>query len=48
MADAIEAHRTTLPGLVSSHILDGCGHRIQQERAEEVNPLPIGWLQAAR
>ncbi|MEU5398024.1 alpha/beta hydrolase [Streptomyces sp. NPDC005963] len=44
MADAIDAHATTLPGLVSSHVLDGCGHWIQQERAEETNRLLIAWL----
>ncbi|WP_329246934.1 alpha/beta hydrolase [Actinoallomurus sp. NBC_01490] len=44
MADAIEAYPTTLPGLVSSHLLDGCGHWIQQERHEEVNAILTGWL----
>ncbi|GAA3962761.1 alpha/beta hydrolase [Actinomadura viridis] len=44
LADAIKAYPDTLPGLVSSHILDGCGHWIQQERADEVNRLLIDWL----
>ncbi|MFB9836923.1 alpha/beta fold hydrolase [Actinoallomurus acaciae] len=44
MADAIEAYPTTLPGLTSSHLLDGCGHWIQQERPEEVNAILTGWL----
>jgi pimeloyl-ACP methyl ester carboxylesterase len=44
LADAIDAYPTTLPGLVSSHILDGCGHWIQQERTPEVNQLLTGWL----
>ncbi|GII91703.1 epoxide hydrolase [Sinosporangium siamense] len=44
MADAIKAYPATLPGLVSSHILDGCGHWIQQERRDEVNELLTGWL----
>ena len=44
MADAIEAYPATLPGLASSHILDGCGHWIQQERHEEVNEILTGWL----
>ncbi|MFG1809611.1 alpha/beta hydrolase [Streptomyces sp. NPDC049040] len=44
MAEAIEAYPHTLPGLVSSHILDGCGHWIQQERPAEVNRLLTGWL----
>ncbi|MET9244797.1 alpha/beta hydrolase [Nonomuraea sp. NPDC003709] len=46
MADAINAYPATLPGLVSSHILDGCGHWIQQERPEEVNHLLTEWLTA--
>ncbi|MFI6151381.1 alpha/beta fold hydrolase [Kitasatospora sp. NPDC051170] len=46
MADAIDAYPTTLPGLVSSHILDGCGHWLQQERPDDVNQLLIGWLDA--
>lgn len=48
MADVIAAHSTTLPGLVSSHILEGCGHWIQQERAAEVNDLLTKWLHTAR
>lgn len=44
MADAIAAYPTTLPGLVSSHILDGCGHWIQQERPAEAHALLTKWL----
>ncbi|MBL1100287.1 alpha/beta fold hydrolase [Streptomyces coffeae] len=44
LADAISEFPRTLPGLVASHILDGCGHWIQQERPEEVNRLLTGWL----
>ncbi|MFF6998812.1 alpha/beta fold hydrolase [Streptomyces sp. NPDC008313] len=44
LADAIEAYPVTLPGLVSSHVLDGCGHWIQQERPAEVNRLLTDWL----
>ncbi|MFJ6636459.1 alpha/beta fold hydrolase [Streptomyces sp. NPDC091376] len=44
MADAIAAFPTTLPGLVSSRILDGCGHWIQQERPAEINRLLTDWL----
>ncbi|WP_369383093.1 alpha/beta fold hydrolase [Streptomyces sp. cg36] len=44
LADAIDAYPTTLPGLVSSHLLDGCGHWIQQERPDDVNRLLSGWL----
>jgi pimeloyl-ACP methyl ester carboxylesterase len=46
MADAVKAFPTTLPGLVSSHILEGCGHWVQQERADEVNRLLAGWLRS--
>ncbi|MFB7915382.1 alpha/beta fold hydrolase [Streptomyces sp. NPDC056061] len=48
MADAIDAYPATLPGLVSSHILDGCGHWIQQERPEAVNRLLTAWLASLR
>jgi pimeloyl-ACP methyl ester carboxylesterase len=44
LADAIKAYPVTLPGLVSSHLLDGCGHWIQQERPAEVNRLLTDWL----
>lgn len=44
LADAIRAYPTTLPGLVASHVLDGCGHFIQQERPEEINHLLLDWL----
>ncbi|MET7902526.1 alpha/beta hydrolase [Streptomyces sp. NPDC005355] len=46
MSDAIKAFPTTLPGLVSSHLLDGCGHWVQQERADEVNGLLVDWLRS--
>ena len=42
---AIARFPETLPGLRGSHILPGCGHWVQQERAEEVNDLLVGWLQ---
>ncbi|MFD7165365.1 alpha/beta fold hydrolase [Streptomyces violascens] len=44
LADAIKAYPTTLPGLMSSHVLDGCGHWVQQERSDEVSRLLINWL----
>ncbi|WP_328911624.1 alpha/beta hydrolase [Streptomyces sp. NBC_00234] len=44
MADAIDAYPTTLPGLTASHILDGCGHWLQQERPAEINRLLTDWL----
>lgn len=46
MADAIAAYPSTLPGLVSSHVLDGVGHWIQQERPRQVNQILTGWLAA--
>ncbi|MET8750260.1 alpha/beta hydrolase [Streptomyces sp. NPDC004667] len=48
MADAIDAYPTTLPALASTHILEGCGHWIQQERPEEVNRLLTAWLDSLR
>jgi pimeloyl-ACP methyl ester carboxylesterase len=41
---SIDAFPTTLPGLVGSHLLEGCGHWIQQERPDEVNRLLLDWL----
>ncbi|WP_327696354.1 alpha/beta fold hydrolase [Streptomyces sp. NBC_00459] len=46
LADAIDAHPVTLPALTGSHILEGCGHWIQQERPEETNALLTGWLKS--
>ncbi|MFJ9759541.1 alpha/beta fold hydrolase [Streptomyces sp. NPDC101149] len=46
LADAIKAYPVTLPGLVGSHLLDDCGHWIQQERPAEVNRLLTDWLAA--
>ncbi len=43
-ARAIERHQVTLPGLRGSHILSGCGHWVQQERAEVVTALLVDWL----
>jgi pimeloyl-ACP methyl ester carboxylesterase len=40
----LEAYPTTLPGLRGSHILDGAGHWVQQERAADVNRLLIEFL----
>ncbi|MFE1949823.1 alpha/beta fold hydrolase [Streptomyces sp. NPDC059524] len=44
MSDAIDAFPATLPALSASHLLDGCGHWIQQERPDEVNRLLTDWL----
>ncbi|MEV0123799.1 alpha/beta hydrolase [Streptomyces sp. NPDC050703] len=46
LADAVEAFPDTLPGLSGAHILDGCGHWVQQERPAEVNRLLTDWLAA--
>jgi pimeloyl-ACP methyl ester carboxylesterase len=44
LADAIRQQATWLPGLTGTHLLEGAGHWIQQERPEEVNELIVGWL----
>lgn len=44
LSDAIQAFPDTLPGLSASHVLDGCGHWLQQERPEETNRLLTEWL----
>jgi pimeloyl-ACP methyl ester carboxylesterase len=46
LSDAIDAFPTTLPGLHAAHLLDGCGHWIQQERPEEVNRHLTEWLRS--
>jgi pimeloyl-ACP methyl ester carboxylesterase len=46
LADAINAFTVTLPGLAAAHILDDCGHWIQQECTAEVNRLLTEWLAA--
>jgi pimeloyl-ACP methyl ester carboxylesterase len=46
LADAIKAYPATLPGLAASHVLDGAGHWIQQERPGEVNQILTTWLAA--
>ncbi|MGW1915142.1 alpha/beta fold hydrolase [Streptomyces sp. NPDC002076] len=44
LADAVEAYPKTLPALLGSHVLDGCGHFVQQECPEETNRILIDWL----
>ncbi|MFE2352289.1 MULTISPECIES: alpha/beta fold hydrolase [Kitasatospora] len=46
MAEAIDAFPRTLPALAGAHLLEGCGHWVQQERPAEVNELLTGWLDA--
>lgn len=43
---AIDAYPHTMPNLHGTHILDGAGHWIQQERPDEVNKLLLEWLGA--
>jgi len=43
-ADAIARFGDSLPGLYRSEVLEGAGHWIQQERADEVNALLIEFL----
>src|SRR5579884_1436102 len=43
-AGAIARFPDTLPGLRASNVLPGCGHWVQQERADEVNRLLIEFL----
>jgi pimeloyl-ACP methyl ester carboxylesterase len=43
---AIGRYPETLPGLRSTHILDGCGHWVQQEQAEAVNRILVDWLRS--
>jgi pimeloyl-ACP methyl ester carboxylesterase len=45
---SIERFPQTLPKLVGSSILPGCGHWIQQERPEETNRLLVEFLAATR
>ncbi|MFI1369651.1 alpha/beta fold hydrolase [Streptomyces griseochromogenes] len=44
LADAIEAFAATMPGLAGSHVLDDCGHFVQQERPARTNRLLTDWL----
>lgn len=45
-ASQIAAYPRTLPGLRGSHILEGAGHWVQQERAERVNQLLLDFIGA--
>ncbi|MFC7304510.1 alpha/beta fold hydrolase [Streptomyces monticola] len=44
LADAVEAFPQTLPNLAASHLIEGCGHWVQQERPHEVNAILTDWL----
>lgn len=45
-AAAIQRFKRTLPKLFKSEILDGCGHWVQQERAEQTNALLVEFLES--
>ncbi len=45
-ARAVARHASTLADLRGNHILPGCGHWVQQERAEDVNELLLGFLRS--
>lgn len=47
-ASATARFPQTLPQLHGSHILEGCGHWVQQERTEEVNRLLLEFLAEVR
>jgi pimeloyl-ACP methyl ester carboxylesterase len=42
--NVIDSFSTTMPGLVSSHLLPGCGHWVQEERPAHVNEILVDWL----
>ena len=43
---AIDRYPETLPGLRGCHVVEGCGHWLQQERADAVNRLLVDWLRS--
>jgi pimeloyl-ACP methyl ester carboxylesterase len=46
--NAIKRFPESLPDLRGSHILDSCGHWVQQEKADEVNRILVDWLTSLR
>jgi len=42
--DVVKDMKPHLVGLQAVHVLDGCGHWTQQERADEVNVILLDWL----
>ena len=44
--DPLKLMKPNLPDLRGYHILDGCGHWTQQERANEVNDILVDWARA--
>jgi pimeloyl-ACP methyl ester carboxylesterase len=47
LADAVAQQAAWLPGLTGVHLLEGCGHWVQQERPQRVNELLVEWLVSA-
>lgn len=43
--NVIDSFSTTMPGLVGSHVLPGCGHWVPEERPAQVNEILVDWLQ---
>jgi pimeloyl-ACP methyl ester carboxylesterase len=48
LAEAIEHQSSWLPGLTGTHLLEGAGHWVHEERPGEVNALLVDWLRALR
>ncbi len=44
--NAIKRFPQSLPGLRGSHILERCGHWVQQEKPDDVNRLLVDWLRS--
>jgi pimeloyl-ACP methyl ester carboxylesterase len=42
--NVLDSFPKTMPGLVGSHLMAGCGHWVQQERPAEVNEILVDWL----
>ncbi len=42
--NVIDSFSTTMPGLVGSHLLPGCGHWVPEERPAQVNEILVDWL----
>ena len=48
LAEAIEHQSSWLPGLTGTHLLEGAGHWVHEERPDEVTALLVDWLRALR
>jgi pimeloyl-ACP methyl ester carboxylesterase len=44
LGPAIDRLGETMPGLLGSHVIEGAGHWVQQERPDEVSALLVEWL----